>query len=413
MKTILLTASLLASTLLAQTPPQTPPEAPPSATEGAPQAAKRWVQQLGSDSYRERLDAEGQLRKLGERARDVLEEAAARSADSEVQWRAKRLLRQLGGAVSPRPDVGRRGGLVERRRGVGERAPDVVERGERQPRRVDDMRAEFDRIFRRFEAMGLDVPSRRFFDQPFFRDLESQLGRGLDRAGASQGMSVQVGPDGVRVEVVEQGEDGKPETKVYEAPDMETFQRNHPGVLKGNGLRIGLGDVGLDGMDFGGVERRMEQLRGRIGRLERGFDWQLAEPRVLPLPQADVVPASPAPPQGRRLGVTVKPVPAAVRDYLGLSAGGLMVDGVQDDTLAAACGLRPDDIVTAISGRAVASPADVAAALGAIAKGAEVRVEFLRRGRPQVAETTKRHDAVAGRAPLPPKAEKAGADQRR
>ena len=97
------------------------------------------------------------------------------------------------------------------------------------------------------------------------------------------------------------------------------------------------------------------------------------------------------------------------RRQLALGEGGLMVDGVQDDGLAAACGLQPDDIVTKIGGRAIASPADVAAALGGIQKGAEVRVEFVRRGRPQVATTAKRHDAPAGRAPLPRKVDASGA----
>jgi S1-C subfamily serine protease len=101
-----------------------------------------------------------------------------------------------------------------------------------------------------------------------------------------------------------------------------------------------------------------------------------------------------------------------VRAYLALGEGGLMVDGVQDDGLAAACGLQPDDIVTKIGGRAIASPDDVAAALGAIRKGAEVRVEFVRRGRPQVATTPKRHDAPAGRAPLPRKVEAPGPEKK-
>ena len=431
MKPILLTASLLAPALLGQAPQKAPQKAQqkslPGAAEEAAAGAAKWIRQLGSDSYRDRLEAENQLRKLGEQARGALEAAAAGSADSEVQWRAKRLLRQFGDAAEARTGGAPRGGLVERTpdRSGDARGPDVVEQGRVAPRRADDMRAEFDRIFKRFEDMGLDVPRRSFFDQPFFRDLESQLGRGADRASSSQSMNVQVGPGGVRVEVVEQGEDGEPETKVYEAPDMETFQKNHPGVLKGNGLRLGLGGVGLDGlglgdvdlgeMGFGGLDKQLQQLRGRIGRLERGFDWQLAEPRWIPLPQpgdAEVVPASPAPPQGRRLGVTVKPVPDAVRAYLALGEGGLMVDGVQDDGLADACGLQPDDIVTKIGGRAIASPADVAAALGGIQKGAEVRVEFVRRGRPQVATTAKRHDAPAGRAPLPRKVDASGAQQK-
>ena len=396
MKTTLLTAVLLSCPVLAQATEPTKPQPPAARKQGASAAAsaEKWVGQLGSDSYRDRLQAENELRKLGEAARPALQRAAGDDRDSEVQWRAKRLLRQFGapageGAQEPAPQ---RGGLVERgKRGAGDRAaPEVVDQG-RAPRAggVDDMRAEFDRIFKRFEEMGLDVPSRRFFDDPFFRDLESQFGRGLGLPGmgSGQGMSVQIGPDGVRVEVAEQGEDGKSETKVYEAPDMETFQEKYPGVLKGNGLKLGFGDL----------DEQMETLRGRIGKLERGFDWDLAEPRVLRLPKPGlgVVPPPVPPAPGRRLGVTVKSIPDVLREYLELGDAGLMVETVQDDSLAAACGLRADDIVVKIGDREIASPADVAAALGAIKKGDEVRVDFVRRGSKETAKTAKRFDAEA------------------
>lgn len=403
MKTTLLTAVLLSCPVLAQATEPTKPQPPavPKQGAGTAESAEKWVGQLGSDSYRDRLQAENELRKLGEAARPALQRAAGDDRDSEVQWRAKRLLRQFGepAAEAAQEPARPRRGLVERReRGAGDRAaPEVVEQGRvLRAGGVDDMRADFDRIFKRFEEMGLDVPSRRFFDDPFFRDLESQLGRGLglQGMGSGQGMTVQVGPDGVRVEVVEQGEDGKSETKVYEAPDMETFQEKHPGVLKGDGLRLGLGGLDLD--------EQMENLRGRIGKLERGFEWDLAEPRVLRLPQPGlgVVPPPAAPLPGRRLGVTVKPLPDALRDYLELGDAGLMVEAVQEDSLAAACGLRADDIVVKIGDRKIASPADVAAALGAIKKGDEVRVDFVRRGSKETASTSKRFDAEVLREPL-------------
>ena len=390
MRTILLTAALFSSTALAQAPKPTPK------AEGqlTPSGAQKWVRQLGSESYRERLQAENKLRQLGESARDELERAAQEGADREVQWRAKRLLRQLGRG-EPLREPGS-DGLMERRRGreSDQRAPEIVERRTRAGGSgpgVDDVRKEFDRIFKRFEDMGLDVPSRRFFDAPFFQDLRSQWNGGVDVGGASQSMSVQVGPDGVRVEVVEQGKDGQPETKVYEAPDMETFQKNHPGVLKGGGLGLGFGEP-------------MENLRGRIGKLERGFDWDIARPRALRLPQPPPAskPAS-APQKGQRLGVTVKPIPSVLREYLGLGDEGLMVGEVQVDTLAAACGLLADDIVLEIGGRSVASPADVAEALSVIKKGEEVRVVFLRRGRREVAEAMKQHDAATEREVLKPR----------
>ena len=414
------TFCLVAATAAAQSPaPGEPTPAPERVAERAAEAdVSKWIQQLGSDSYRARLEAENRLKQLGEQAREALEAAAAEPADSEVQWRAKRLLRQIG---PERPgDRAPARALVERSgrqgRADGDRAePEIVERRRgrsrsdqgrrglgRLEREPGDIRAEFDRIFKRFEEMGLDVPSRRFFDEPFFKDLESQMGPGaFDRSGHS--MSVQMGPDGVRVEVQEQGKDGKSETKVYEAPDMETFQKNHPGVLKGDGFSIGL--KGLGGAP--------DSLRSRIGELERAFDWDMAVPRALRLPRAGGPAPSAAPPAGRRLGVTTKPIPEALRDYLELGAAGLMVESVQDGSLAAQCGLQADDIVVAIGDEEIRSAADVARALGAIEKGAEVRVDYVRRGQRAQAKATKQRDAAPAREALPPKDAKRARKERR
>ncbi|MCK5941684.1 MAG: PDZ domain-containing protein [Planctomycetes bacterium] len=400
MRTILLTSALLTTMALAQE--QQPS---PSAEVRATQAGvEKWIQQLGADSYRDRLQAEEELRQLGEKARAALERAAKDDSDSEVQWRAKRLLREFGKAPAKAEGRERDGRLTERRRDRRSRGgPEIVERRDRGLAGIDDMRAEFDRIFKRFEDMGLDVPSRRFFEAPFFKDLESQLDRpwGLGSgAAAGQGMSVQIGPGGVRVEVTEKGEDGEVDTKVYEAPDLETFREKFPGVLQERGLSLGLGGFDVD----------LDNLEGRIGKVQRGFDWDLARPRVLRLPRQggqDALSGTPMPQQGRRLGVSVKPIPAPLRDYLELDEGvGLMVADVQDDTLAKACGLRVDDIVVAIGDQPVGSPADVAEALGAIKKGDKVRVAFVRRGQRQTAETEKRHDAAPKRDEVKPAGER-------
>ena len=174
--------------------------------------------------------------------------------------------------------------------------------------------------------------------------------------------------------------------------DMKRAIRDFGQLLeKGGGVGLGFGGIGQQMQD------QMEVLRGRVGKLQRGFGWDMAQPRVLRLPQpGGAAERAPAPEQGRRLGVTVKQVPDAVREYLELGDHGLMVDGVQDGSLAAACGLRPNDIVLELGGRSVASPADVAAALGAIPKGGEVRVVFLRKGARAVAEAVKQHDAAGG-----------------
>lgn len=368
----------------------------PAATSPSPAgqdaaAAKPWIAKLGSESYRERLEAERKLRELGEAAVPALRDAAEHAGDGEVQWRARRLLRQIerGGA----------GGLVERAR-ADQQEPEAAEPGARGslPRqRMDAMRDQFDHLFERFERdFGLDIPRARFFDDDFFKDLQDQVRQG---AGTSQGMTVQVGPEGVRVEVKEQGKDGKLETKVYEAPDLETFQKQYPDVLRQNGLGLGLTPFGRP---FGG------NLRGSFGPLLRGFDGDsgLLTPRVVPFtPPGQAAPAEP-PPVGRRLGVYVQEIPAGVREYLELPEGtGLMVGSVQADSLAAALGLQPNDIVVRIGDRTIGSPADVQEALGAIAKGAEVEVEFVRKGRHETASATKTEAAEAEAEAAPGKLE--------
>ncbi|MFN7587891.1 MAG: hypothetical protein ACK5UQ_05205, partial [Planctomycetota bacterium] len=110
-KLLLVAATGLASSLLAQDPTAPKPPAagaetkPPAnaAPEAAsPEAGKEvtsLIRQLGSDSYRQRVEAERRLRELGDVALPALRDAAAQKDDAEVQWRARRLVRQLEGAA--------------------------------------------------------------------------------------------------------------------------------------------------------------------------------------------------------------------------------------------------------------------------------------------------------------------------
>lgn len=94
-----------------------------------------------------------------------------------------------------------------------------------------------------------------------FADIGALLGdRPKERAGATQtaafyrSLSIRIDDDGaVRVEVEQRGDDGKAEKKVYEAPDMATFQRQHPGVLDG-------------AVVTGDAEPRRAEPRARAGR---------------------------------------------------------------------------------------------------------------------------------------------------
>ena len=168
-----LSTSLSAPRLLAQ---QTAPEAKPPAAARQPatpevkKGVDALIRDLGSDSYRDRIDAERQLRELGEAAVPALKAAAEQKNDAEVQWRARRVLRQIEQGSQP---------LTARGRGGREQEPErvEVEISERAGERTrgsrglpdDDVRRQFESLFERFERdFGLDVPRARFFDDGFF-----------------------------------------------------------------------------------------------------------------------------------------------------------------------------------------------------------------------------------------------------
>jgi bifunctional DNA-binding transcriptional regulator/antitoxin component of YhaV-PrlF toxin-antitoxin module len=374
-----------ASLFAAVHPAQDPGAAPPPAVKVEPGRAsiEHWIDKLGSDSYRERQEAERALRAAGAAAVPALREAAEHANDVEVQWRANRVLRQIerGHANDLQPREAAKGGPADA-------APAPMRPGR------DLIREHFDTLFEKFERdFGLDVPRARFFEDGFFRGLQEQLRSGVAR---SQGMSMQIGPDGaVRVEVRERGEDGKSETKVYEAPDLETFQKQYPGVLRQNGLSMGVfpGDMlwppapawrsfmlDRDGAIAPWIE--MRQLPPtRPGSDSEADQAQLAERAPSP------------PPAGKRLGVAIRDIPAGVREYLGLPPGqGLMVDSVSDGSLAQALGLQAGDIVTHIGERTIGSPQDVQEALAQIRKGGEVVVRYVRKGAEKQATASKTED---------------------
>ena len=382
-------------------------------TVPTPTEAAKWIQKLGSDDYRDRLDAENKLRQMGGRAVKELKAAAGDGGDGEIQWRAKRLLRQIeqaasskGGAADPgqSKSVTPGRGLVERRRSGQTPQVDVDRDRDRlqQVGGLEELRSEFDRLFRRMEGLhGVGVQRQRLFDDTFIQDLKSQF----EAIGSGQGTNVQITPDGVRVEITETGKDGKSDTKVYKAPDMDAFHKQFPGVLEKGSLGLGLqpfADIGLNGL--------LDEIWVNVGGLQRGFDLNLLKPQRVPFDQGvrrsqkGAMPAASLPPTGRRLGVVIKPIPDSLRDYLELDRGqGLMVDSVQADSLAASLGLRASDIVLGINDEQISSADDVRKVLGAIKKGGDVHVAYVRRGERREASAKKKHDAEAGRSVLQPK----------
>src|SRR5262245_23496134 len=232
------------------------------------------------------------------------------------------------------------------------------------------------------------------------QDMQQRMQQLQSGVAKGQSMSMQMGPDGVRVEVKTRNEKGEEESKVYEAPDLQTFKQKYPDVLPEHGLGFGL-NFGWPGGRDGLRVWRMYDGNGPFQVTPHAWPTP-AQPHDLDdheLDNTDVAPQV-LPPAGKRLGVVVKPeIPQQVRDYLGIE-GGLMVDQVQDDTLASALKLEAGDIVLEIAGTKIASTADVQQALGGIEAGKRVDVKIVRRGKELTLHADK-PAAPADAAPAP------------
>lgn len=352
------------------------------------------IEQLGDTDYEVRKSAEKRLLERGRKALGPLQKSAKKHDDPEVQWRAGRLARRIedrsAGKVSRR--LGKRDGSRDRKAVGGD---------ERKAGEAADPSRVIERVMRDLDRALLG----REFDDGVRHDLErameqmrSSLRKSLGdlelderprgfrtRRSDSHSMKMSSGPDGVRVEITEKGEDGKLETKVYEAEDMESFRKKHPGVLKNSGVQVG-GALGED-FPFG--------FRGRVvmpriprdgGRFRFEFDdagGQWGENRKSGKKSLRRKPArvetEVAESERKRLGFYVGEISPAVREYLNLQ-GGLMVKDVADGSIAAKIGLRQGDIVTRVGEKKIQDVDDVAAALEAIGDG-KVVVTIIRRGR--------------------------------
>lgn len=369
---LLLGGLVFASTAPCQDPQA--PKAPPAAT--AKKTVGQWIDELGNDSYRVRLEAERALREMGDAALPELRKAADDAGDNETQIRARRLVRQIErggtGRLSPRATPGQ---PVDPQapQGQGGALPWLDQSG-----LPDDVRSHFEDLFRHFEDdFGLDVPRGSFFRDDFFKDLQQQF----DAKSSSNGMQMEVRPDGsVHVEVQSKNEKGETEKKVYDAPDMKTFQEQYPDVLgQGGNLRMFFGGPGQFGQmpRFPGIRMLDPQQPGQMRRLQ-------------PFDDA-AIPAQAPVDEHKRLGVMIRPeIGEELREHLDLPAGkGLMVESVVAGSLAEKLGLQARDIVLQIAGKDIGSTQDVQDALGAIANDQEVAVEFLRRGHTQTAKAVR------------------------
>ena len=348
-------------------------------TQPAPESADvlRLIERLGAESFADRKAAERSLEAAGDAALPQLRDAAEKDEDPEVRWRARRLVRSLeGGDESGSP--------LQRRSEEREQLDDLDE--------LDDLA---ERLERMLGGPGLDADALRELREKMREQLQGRgsrahvfdldfgggsLFKGLGGTSQGQSSKIKISSEGVRVEVLESKPDGTEETKVYEAEDVEAFRKEHPEVAEQFGIR---------GPGLGGPSGR--------------FGFPPPSPRGLPFGGRALEDAGPVPEKGQRLGVYIGDVHPAVREYLELEEGhGLMVEELADEGLAVAMGIRPRDIVLSINDQQIGARGDVVRSLSAIAKGEEVRVVVLRKGREMVLKTAKQHDApkVQGLKPI-------------
>lgn len=206
---------------------------------------------------------------------------------------------------------------------------------------------------------GRDPFGSRLFGggDPFaVRDLLREMRESLDRlpgAGMQQeGLTIETGPDGVRVER-RQVLDGEEHVETYEAESLEELFEMHPELRE---------DLNLSGPLGGG-----DGLRSLLDRLRVELD----------LPPSALDPGAV---RTDVLGVMMREPGAWNGDLDGLEPGtGLLVETVLPGTIAEAVGLRPGDVVAELSGTPLRGADDVRHVLDARAADEPLEVVWFDR----------------------------------
>jgi hypothetical protein len=243
--------------------------------------------------------------------RAALEQWTSSNDAPELAWTARLALRELRNAGPARA------------RGPGNAL--------RPGNDFDDLRQRFDALQRNFGGMDST-----------FEDLRSQMDgmlQGLPQTPGTQqqfqGYSLQVGPDGVKLETTENA-DGNGQKKSYEAKDMDELLRDHPE------LRDKIG--GSEHLDLHGAPGQ-NRFFLRNGLPQN--DW-LRSTRPSQQPPTDV------------LGIySQKLTPEQAKELALEPEQGLRVERVEPGTIAQILGLRRGDTLVELDGQPVYSADDV------------------------------------------------------
>jgi hypothetical protein len=327
-----------------------------AADESPHDAVEKLMPQLLSDDDATRADAEKKLFALGEPGRAEMERMT-RDADARRAITALRLLGSKGWAKTSKPA----GELRVHR--DGER---VTPDSDDPSLRLDDLQARIDRqmedLRRQFEGM----------DHGFTWSAPNFDAQGGAFRGKSNGSIVEndkrttwsVEEDGHVKVTIQDGKDAPERT--YEAKSMDELRELHPDVAK-----------------------RVEPLVGRTNG--RAFVFRL-DPQTRALLRGDRDGKIPIPleaPQTPVLGVEWSPVPDVLREQLDLPAGGMVVESVVPDSLAAKLGIAKYDVLVELQGKQVDGSVDVRKALEDAKTGDAVKAVVLRKGQKKTLETTK------------------------
>lgn len=354
-----------------------PQEARSEAREATSEQLESLIEQLGDEDFVVRDRAYDDLLAMGAGAKARLEKAT-KSEDPEIRWRAGRLLRALSAGSSE-------GKSASNTRATSRRGPDGSRlkrwssgsEADGEPSGEDSDAGAPDPFFRGLrEWPGMDDEMRRHFQdlQRQMQDIQREMNR-MMREGARKNvrgfsgsrMQMQMDRDGQRLTLrsddngveatVTEMQNGEEVTETYKARDLDDFKAKFPEVAS---------RFDLDGVRIQTLSPFGQSMLPRLPR-----------PQVTPL--VPVTPTLPA--DGPRLGIAAASPSPELAAYLGLGENeGLQVMEVESESLADRAGVKKNDIVLEVNGKAIGSVQDVREALKASGSSDTIQVVVLRRG---------------------------------
>lgn len=319
--------------------------------------------------------------KLATRDLDERERAFAALVDLAVADDAAREALRAWSTDAGRPDLAWSARLalreVERRPGTHLRALKSFGGGA-----MDDLRGRFDELEQRFgglDSMFGDL--QRDLDRMFSPPTPPGFAPGAAPHGSahaqSQSFRMQVGPDGVKIEV-DEDVNGQKSTRTYTGKTLEDVLEANP-ELKDK--------IGANGFSIGGGAGPGFSFRSPHGAFPSPFGTG-RDPKQLVAPDDGdrwstpakplLAPSNPGKTRTDILGVLYTKPSTEERERRQLEEGvGLEVERTEPGTIAAALGVEVGDVLVALNGRVLKDREDVVGALRDRKSGEPVKLEIV------------------------------------